>query len=84
MALREELAAESLGVISNMSGEIKLSDHCGVGATLSCHGSLYGRKFRRKRMPSSLPRDIFTSHAPPTRQLLSVLLFFQAFVSRAG
>ena len=35
MALSEEFAAESLWVISNVAGESKLSDHCGVAATLS-------------------------------------------------
>ena len=35
MALSEEFAAESLCVISNIAGESKLSDHCGVAATLS-------------------------------------------------
>ena len=35
MALSEEFAAESLSVISNMAGESKLSDHCGVAAILS-------------------------------------------------
>ena len=35
MALSEEFAAESLCVISNIASESKLSDHCGVAATLS-------------------------------------------------
>ena len=35
MALSEEFAAESLCVISNVAGDSKLSDHCGVAATLS-------------------------------------------------
>ena len=35
MALSEELAAESLSVISNIAGDSKLSDHFGVAATLS-------------------------------------------------
>ena len=35
MVLSEEFAAESLCVISNITGESKLSDHCGVAAILS-------------------------------------------------
>lgn len=35
MALSEEFAAESLSVISNIAGESKLSDHCGVAAVIS-------------------------------------------------
>ena len=35
IALSEELAAESLSVISNIAGDSKLSDHSGVAATLS-------------------------------------------------
>ena len=35
MALSEELAAESLSVISNIAGDSKLSDHFGVAAILS-------------------------------------------------
>ena len=35
MALREDRAAESLSVISNMAGERELSDHSGVGAVLT-------------------------------------------------
>ena len=35
MALSDGLTAEALSVIVNMAGESKLSDHCGVGATLS-------------------------------------------------
>ena len=38
VALSEELAAESLSVISNICGERKLSDHYGVAATLSVQG----------------------------------------------
>ena len=39
MALSEELAAESLSVISNIAGDSKLSDHYGVAATLSVQSS---------------------------------------------
>ena len=35
LALSEELAAESLSVISNIAGDRKLSDHFGVAAILS-------------------------------------------------
>ena len=35
MALSEEFAAESLSVISNITGGSKLSDHSGVAAILS-------------------------------------------------
>ena len=35
IALTEDLAAESLSVISNIHGESKLSDHFGIAATLS-------------------------------------------------
>ena len=35
MAVSEEFAAESLSVISNITGDSKLSDHYGVAATLS-------------------------------------------------
>ena len=35
IALSEDLAVESLGVISNIHGESKLSDHFGVFADLS-------------------------------------------------
>ena len=38
VALSEELAVETLSVISNISGERKLSDHCGVIATVSVQG----------------------------------------------
>ena len=38
VALSEEFAAESLSVISNISGEKKLSDHYGVAAILSVQG----------------------------------------------
>ena len=35
VVLSEELAVESLSVVSNIAGESKLSDHFGVGAILS-------------------------------------------------
>ena len=35
IVLTDDLAAESLGVISNMNGERRLSDHFGIFAELS-------------------------------------------------
>ena len=39
IAPSEEFAAESLNLISNLAGERELSDHNGIGTTLSCLGT---------------------------------------------